>query len=943
MKRIILFFLISFCVINTTKASHMFGGEIRWECLSNGKFVFFLDVYKDCSSSAAGFNFVNQQLDISGGPLPRNSTNNFLNQITVKPDSNKWIASNNGDVTQQCGNPNGLSYSCASGGPGAMQWFPLVSDPIQLFGTPPSGGWTFSYDFCCRQQIRNLVSSSSRSTLLRTAMYRIPNPNGSSPAFLSVDVCQDSSPEFAVKPAIIACRGSEYDFSHAAYDQNIDSLTYSFDSPLDHNSNVIPYASGFSLSNQLPNQSIDSLNKPASLNSVSGLMNFKINNGLSTVRYNNVIRVDSWRCGVVIASTWRDMPIIVIDCAALPSGKKNNAPVISFKDTLIEVFAGELVEFDFSVFDFDTVSNQPVEYQKIIVEPFGDLFSKNFANEQFCSSPGVRPCATISPTPITSVGNPYQIIAKGDSGLNAKLRWRTDCNHAQFAGNYCPAASGVVSRRSNLFTFYFKVYDDNCPISTISYRSVSIRVKSSPILENPILIGASMGLDGKTTVSWVPPIDSANSFEEYDIDGASPNNGNFPSYSLVQSSVKNYQQDREFQFLNFPINLYTPFPSSKDYYFRMMSFSGCTGDVPSVWSDPVRIMELDAVANNNKSEANLTWNTPKTTNSNTNPNFIYESRTKYYIHENINPLNNDSLIDPNKWHIVGHTYSNNFTVGSPVCNAYVAYRVEARDTIITYEQGSRINIPSPKFDTLFYSTFSLVDSVLLKIGAVAQIIHDSLNSISSSIVSVEYQWYDCNSGNAIPNATSQFYAPTVPGDYQVKIGPFACMLNQSSACYSITTVLNDSVIQIDNQTLQGANVGQKFQWIDCRADTIIPGANNRTFIPSDTGYYAVIVSAYGYKDTSRCVPMIAIGLLENQFEKGLSVSPNPTTGELFIESKKQKMNQVRLFNLNGQLIQDFQVNSKFSIRINLEASQGIYLLEIENESGQKVYQKIVKQ
>lgn len=100
MKKLLLFILITLSINSISYASHILGGEIRWECLSDGRFIFYADLYKDCSSGAASFNFTNHQINITGNPLPTNSTNNIVNQITVKPDSNRWQNANNGDNSQ---------------------------------------------------------------------------------------------------------------------------------------------------------------------------------------------------------------------------------------------------------------------------------------------------------------------------------------------------------------------------------------------------------------------------------------------------------------------------------------------------------------------------------------------------------------------------------------------------------------------------------------------------------------------------------------------------------------------------------------------------------------------------------------------------------------------------------------------------------------------------
>lgn len=719
MKKILLALIAVFLMSNFAQATHMLGGEVRWVCLPNGKFIFFLDIYKDCSSSAAGFNFVNQTLDISGSPSPG------MSQIVVKPDSNRWTNANNGDITPKCQNPNGLSYSCANGDNGAVQWFPFQSDPITLTGTPPASGWTFKWGLCCRPPVVNLVSPQSRSMGLRATMYRIPNPNGTTPAFLPVNVCQDSSPEFAERPANQICRGYEFTYNHNARDNDLDSLVYSFDDPIDNNFAVVPFLGGYSAISPLPDQNFNSQNIPVTLNPLTGEMKQGVYNGSGASSYNTVIRVDAWRCGQVIASIWRDIPFVLFDCAPLPSGKINNPPQIlidgqSITNYSLEVFAGEKIKIGFQSVDNDLNPTFSPPFQSNTLEPTGFLFSKNFANDQFCETPIVAPCATLTPPPVQTPGNPYQLTQL--SGVATEFNWQTDCNHISVnAGGQCGNATGVAGATDGIFNFVMKTYDDNCPLRSINYPTISVKVKGPIPLINPIVKGASIELNGQTTINWVPPIDSANTFEEYDIQGATVGqnlNPTNPSFLNVQSGVKVYKQDRTFPYIGFPTSILAPFPTPRDYYIRMQAYSGCTGDIPSGWSEPVQVIEVDAVPANANTDVTLTWNRPKPINAATNPDFVYESRTRFYIHENLDAADNANLTDPSAWTIVGNTYGETFSKGSPVCNDYVGYRIEARDTVITYEQGSRIDIPNPKYDTLIFSTFSMVDSVLLKAPAV---------------------------------------------------------------------------------------------------------------------------------------------------------------------------------------------------------------------------------
>jgi len=109
-------FLVILLVLSTcvTRADHVAGGEITWRCLSNGKYVFFMTVYRDCSGIA--FQFQDETIQVIGNPLPTN-----LSSFILKPDHNRQQNDNQGYLDIACNPTLGSSYSCANGDNGSIQ------------------------------------------------------------------------------------------------------------------------------------------------------------------------------------------------------------------------------------------------------------------------------------------------------------------------------------------------------------------------------------------------------------------------------------------------------------------------------------------------------------------------------------------------------------------------------------------------------------------------------------------------------------------------------------------------------------------------------------------------------------------------------------------------------------------------------------------------------
>jgi hypothetical protein len=74
-------------------------------------------------------------------------------------------------------------------------------------------------------------------------------------------------------------------------------------------------------------------------------------------------------------------------------------------------------------------------------------------------------------------------------------------------------------------------------------------------------------------------------------------------------------------------------------------------------------------------------------------------------------------------------------------------------------------------------------------------------SITANQVGATYQWFDCNTGVAIPNATLQMYTPTISGNYKCVISLNGC--NDTTSCKSINS--NVGIIEhskLNNENLQ---------------------------------------------------------------------------------------------------------------------------------------------
>lgn len=507
------------------------GGEITWKCQGSGFYIFTLKVYRDCNGNPLQFPVV---LRVHNHPTVSQINMNLVSQTDISP---------------QC-NGSGPSISCSSPNPGngAVEEFVFQSVPVNLTGVPPPQGWVFTFDNCCRNSaISNLVVNGTQTGItIRAKMFSNGGQNASP--------CFDSSPVFAQRPATIICAGNPFTYNHNAFDEDLDSLVYSFAPALDWLNGAsfagtsppaIPYFPGYSANSPFPDQNFNPNNIPASINSQTGEISFT---PFTIGNFVTVVKVESYKCGVLVAEIFREIQVVVLSCGAnLPptiSAPFQNPQglYVNFTDT---VTVGDVVNFSITTNDNEFL---PTGFpQTIRVIASGGQFGQNFTNTNVgCTNP---PCATLNPAP------PVTLTNNGSITFN----WETSCDHINYESD-C-----IV--RSNTHTFVLLFQDDYCPAPSYTIATVSVVVNALPVIDAPSLRCLQVQNNGDVQLTWVVPPDPTGVFNSYHIYSSLSPTGPF----VVIDSIFNYNQTT-YTHLGANAN-----GQSRFYYLR--SRSGCYGAV----------------------------------------------------------------------------------------------------------------------------------------------------------------------------------------------------------------------------------------------------------------------------------------------------------------------------------------------------------------------------
>ena len=329
--------------------------------------------------------------------------------------------------------------------------------------------------------------------------------------------CFDNSPAFAEKPSTVICTGYDFTYNHNAYDRELDSLVYSWATPLEDDLNMpmTGYVSGYNANSPLPGTVHNPNNVPANVNQTTGEISFK---SYTQGAFVTVIKVTAYKCGIKVAEIFREMQIVLLSCGTnlppdvnAPFQDPNTGLYSLYIDT---VYAGELVSFSMAATDYDPLPNGNPQTLKISASglQFGASFTSTTTG---CLNP---PCATLNPPPPISAFY----------GVSTNFNWQTTCNHVN-----TELGCGTTS---NVYNFVIKVQDDFCPAPAINVGTITIVVLDLPRIPSPKLSCASVDSNGLVSLSWIPVKDSVNSFSHYSIYHSNSQTGPFTEIAIKSFS-----------------------------------------------------------------------------------------------------------------------------------------------------------------------------------------------------------------------------------------------------------------------------------------------------------------------------------------------------------------------------------------------------------------------
>ena len=169
----------------------------------------------------------------------------------------------------------------------------------------------------------------------------------------------------------------------------------------------------------------------------------------------------------------------------------------------------------------------------------------------------------------------------------------------------------------------------------------------------------------------------------------------------------------------------------------------------------------------------------------------------------------------------------------------------------------------------------------------------------------------------------------------------------ANGCDSLVTLfltLNtvDVTITTTDASITSNATGASYQWLDCNNSyAVITGDTTQSFTASVNGDYAVAVTENGCTDTSACITISAVGIVETPLFNSVSIFPNPNQGLLNVDLGDLKNVSIKVTSASGQLIYE-EENINASIhQFELKETPGVYILEVSSQGEIQQY-KLVK-
>jgi hypothetical protein len=215
---------------------------------------------------------------------------------------------------------------------------------------------------------------------------------------------------------------------------------------------------------------------------------------------------------------------------------------------------------------------------------------------------------------------------------------------------------------------------------------------------------------------------------------------------------------------------------------------------------------------------------------------------------------------------------------------------------------------------------------------------ESVNSYSINPVNyaISYSW-TLPSGWLGTSATNSISATSSSTSGTITVKATNACGSSIAGSQGITVKSVDVSITANGNTISANATGASYKWFNCETKKTIASQTNKTYTPSSSGNYAVIVTQNNCVDTSTCYNVIITSVDESSDDKKVVIYPNPSVNGKFTFEiiATNKGGTLEIYNAIGENVYSSSLNmnaTKNEIDLTSQPS-GIYLFQIKTERG----------
>lgn len=165
------------------------------------------------------------------------------------------------------------------------------------------------------------------------------------------------------------------------------------------------------------------------------------------------------------------------------------------------------------------------------------------------------------------------------------------------------------------------------------------------------------------------------------------------------------------------------------------------------------------------------------------------------------------------------------------------------------------------------------------------------------------------------------------------------VLSNSNGCDSVVTLhltltnLIEDVSQIDAMTLHAYATDVSYQWLDCGKDFLpISGETNQVYTATENGSYAVLITSNGCSDTSACITIDELSVVDPNANAYLIHYPNPSMDGIIHIKYESKICAIAVCDMQGRKV-DIEVNEELDRVDASKLEPGTYMILFETDQG----------